>query len=63
MSNKPKNQLGGQQQGYYESLSSGLEKAAMAAKYLDGSDNAKSAMQLALDSEKTKQLQAEENKV
>jgi hypothetical protein len=57
MSKKPSMQ--NQQQGYYESLSHGLEKAAMAAKYLDGSDNAKGAMQLALDTEKTKQLEVE----
>lgn len=43
--------------------SSGLEKAALAAKYLDNSSNAKEAFDLATKKEKTHQLELEENKV
>jgi len=48
---------------YYGFDSSGLEKAAQAAKYLDGSKNAKDAFDLALKKETTKQLELEESKV
>jgi hypothetical protein len=44
-------------QGYYGFDSSGLEKAAAAAKYLDASPNAKDAFQLSLKKEATKQLE------
>ena len=48
---------------YYEFDYVRLEKAAQAAKYLDASKNAKEAVQLASDKEKTKQLEYEESKV
>jgi len=48
---------------YYGFDSSGLEKAAMAAKYLDSSNNAKEAFDLALKKESTRQLELEESKV
>ena len=48
---------------YYGFDSTGLEKAAAAAKYLDGSSNAKSAFDLALKNEETKQLEHSEKKV
>ena len=43
--------------------SSSLENAAKAAKYLDNSDNAKEAVDLAMSREKSKQLEAEESRV
>ena len=43
-------------ESYYKFDSKSLENAAQAAKYLDGSDNAKSAIQLAMKTEETKQL-------
>lgn len=55
-----------QQQGSDYSLKSqakSLEDAALAAKYLDKSDNAKHAIVLATKRETTKQLEMEENKV
>jgi hypothetical protein len=45
---------GGESQGYYGFDSSGLEKAAVAAKYLDASPNAKEAFDLAVKKESTK---------
>jgi len=41
-------------QGYYGFDSSGLEKAAAAAKYLDASPNAKDAFELSIKKEGTK---------
>ena len=61
------NQNRGKQQKQADySLSSqakSLEDAALAAKYLDKSDNAKEAIDLALKRETTKQLEMEESKV
>jgi ATPase family AAA domain-containing protein 3A/B len=48
-------------QGYYGFDSSGLEKAAAAAKYLDSSPNAKDAFELSIKKEGTKQLEIKEN--
>jgi hypothetical protein len=58
MSKKPEDK-----KNYYGFDSSGLEKAAQAAKYLDGSNNAKEAFDLALKKETTRQLELEESKV
>ena len=49
----------GGEQNYYGFDSSGLEKAAVAAKYLDGSDNAKAAFEIALAKEKSTQATQE----
>ncbi len=43
-----------EQKGYYGFDPSGLERAAAAAKYLDGSNNAKSAFDIAIKKEETK---------
>jgi len=51
MNKSGKDQKGG---NYYGFDSSGLEKAAQAAKYLDSSSNAKEAFDLALKKETTK---------
>ncbi len=47
------------EQNYYGFDSSGLEKAAVAAKYLDASDNAKAAFEIALAKEKSTQADSE----
>ena len=47
--------------GFYGFDSSGLEKAAAAAKYLDNSPNAKNAYELAVKKEDSKQLEIKEN--
>ena len=60
MSNSKK---GDPKSNYYGFDSTGLEKAAAAAKYLDASSNAKEAFDLALKKETTKQLELEESKV
>ena len=44
-------------------MSDGLTKAAQAAKYLDGSDSKKEAIDMMSKKEKTKQLELEESKV
>jgi ATPase family AAA domain-containing protein 3A/B len=54
---------GEDKKNYYGFDSSGLEKAAEAAKYLDSSKSAKEALDLALKKEQTKQLELEESKV
>lgn len=46
---------------YYGFDSSGLEKAAAAAKYLDSSQNSKAAFDISLKKEETKQLETKEN--
>jgi hypothetical protein len=43
--------------GMYGFDSSGLEKAALAAKYLDESKNAKNAFELSIKTEETAQLE------
>mmetsp|Transcript_2832 Transcript_2832/g.4839 ORF Transcript_2832/g.4839 Transcript_2832/m.4839 type:complete len:125 (-) Transcript_2832:1595-1969(-) len=48
---------------HYGNLQSSLEKAAMAAKVLDNSDNAKEALGLAMKKEETRQLELQESKV
>lgn len=48
---------------YYGFDSSGLEKAAVAAKYLDASENAKAAFDIALAKEKSHQADQEKSKV
>ena len=48
---------------YYGFDSSGLEKAAEAAKYLDASPSAKDAVTLAREKETTRQKELEESKV
>lgn len=49
------NKKGKDQQGHYYGFDpSGLEKAAAAAKYLDGSSNAKEAFQITKQKEETK---------
>lgn len=48
-------------QHYYGFDSTGLEKAAAAAKYLDQSSNSKAAFDIALKTEETKKLEYEEN--
>jgi hypothetical protein len=53
----------GGDQNYYGFDSSGLEKAAVAAKYLDGSDNAKAAFDIALAKEATLKATQEATKV
>ena len=40
-----------------------MEKAAVAAKYLDSSNNAKAAFDIALAKEKTTQAESEKNKI
>lgn len=51
-----------QAQGHYYGFdASGLEKAAVAAKYLDQSSNAKEAFGIAKQKEETKQLELKEN--
>lgn len=54
-----------QQQADYslKSQAKSLEDAALAAKYLDKSDNAKAAIELATKREETRKLELEENKV
>jgi hypothetical protein len=47
---------------YYGFDSSGLEKAAEAAKYLDSSASAKDAVKLAMEKEATRQKELEESK-
>jgi len=47
--------------GYYGFDSTGLEKAAAAAKYLDTSPNAKDAFELSIKKEGTKQMELKEN--
>ena len=51
-----------EQQHFYGFDSSGLEKAAAAAKYLDSSNNAKAAFEISVKKEETKQLEIKENK-
>jgi hypothetical protein len=50
------------EQHYYGFDSSGLEKAAAAAKYLDGSENSKAAFDISLAKEKTRQIETEAHK-
>ena len=52
-----------EQRHSYNFDSSNLEKAAQAAKYLDGSKNAKEAFELSASKEKTRQLELEESKM
>ena len=52
-----------QQNSDFMAMSDGLSKAAQAAKYLDGSDSKKEAIELMTKKEQTKQLELEENKV
>ena len=54
---------GKDQQHYYGFDSSGLEKAAAAAKFLDGSANAKEAFQITLKKEETKQEEYKSNQL
>ena len=56
----PKKQQG--EQHYYGFDSTGLEKAAAAAKYLDSSSNSKAAFDITLKKEETKQLELQESK-
>lgn len=60
MNNRPKQ---GKDAGssYYGFDSTGLEKAAAAAKYLDNSKNSKNAFDLAKQKEESKQLEHREN--
>jgi len=58
----PKGKQDADSKHYYGFDSTGLEKAAAAAKYLDNSQNAKEAFDLALKKEGTRQLELEESK-
>jgi ATPase family AAA domain-containing protein 3A/B len=59
--NKKQQQQTADGKSYYGFDSTGLEKAAAAAKYLDGSKNAKQAFDLANKKEESKQLEHKEN--
>jgi ATPase family AAA domain-containing protein 3A/B len=61
MANKKKEEKKDKSRDYYGFDSSGLEKAAESAKYLDKSHNAKLAFDITKKKEETKQLEIQEN--
>jgi hypothetical protein len=56
------NPQGSQNPDYFKNVSKGFETAAIAAKYLDESSNAKEALELASKKEETKQMEYQESR-